>query len=229
MNEIKDLLLLNGADLVGFADLNGLNKNNEMPYGVCVAVKLNPEIIKSIKNGPNIEYFNEYNRINDLLNNIVTIGTQYLIKNGFKAFAQTSTLVKFNDNFETDLPHKTIGTRSGLGWIGKSALFVTKEYGSGIRISSFLTNAKLDCNDPINESLCGDCMECVKNCPGDAITGKLWNIKMERSEIFDAKKCSKTAKAISKEKLKKEVTLCGKCIEICPYTIKYVNEYSNMG
>jgi epoxyqueuosine reductase QueG len=171
-------------------------------------------------------YFNEYHRINELLNKIVTKGTQYLIKNGFKAIAQTATLVIKDDNYDTDLPHKTIATRAGLGWIGKCALFITKEYGSGIRISSILTNAELDFNDPIEESFCGDCMECVKHCPGEAITGELWNVKTKRSEIFDAKKCAKTAQTISMEKIKKEITLCGKCIEVCPYTIKYVNKYN---
>ncbi|MCL2722660.1 MAG: hypothetical protein FWD47_15130 [Treponema sp.] len=224
MKELKDLILSSGADLVGFADLNGINKINEMPYGVFVAVKIPAQIIMSIHDGPNISYFDEYNRINDLLNKIVTTGAQFLINNGYKAHAQTSTMVIKNDNFETELPHKTIGTRSGLGWIGKSALFVTKEYGSGIRISSFLTNAELDCGKPIEESFCGDCVECVKYCPGGAITGKLWNVKTERCEIFDAKKCADTAKAITMEKMNKKLTICGKCIEICPYTKKYINK-----
>lgn len=223
MNELKDILLSNGADLVGFANLNGINKNNEMPYGVCVAVKLSPELIMSIHNGPNMLYFNEYHRINKLLDKIVTLGTEYLIKNGFKAFAQTTTSVIQNENYETDLPHKTIGTRAGLGWIGKCGLLVTKEYGSGIRISSFLTNKELNCNDPINESFCGDCMECVNYCPGGAISGKLWNVQMKRCELIDVEKCAKAATVISMERIKKEIRMCGKCFEICPYTIKYIN------
>jgi len=224
MNELKDLLLSNGADLVGFADLHGINSNIEMPYGVCVAMKLSPELIVSIHNGPNMFYFNEYHRINNLLDKTVTIGTEYLIKNGFKALAQTRAAVQQNENYETKLPHKTVGTKAGLGWIGKCGLLVTNEYGSGIRISSFLTNAELNCNDPTNESFCGDCLECVKYCPGGAISGKLWNVKMERSELIDVKKCAKAAQAISMEKIEKEITLCGKCFEICPYTIKYINK-----
>ena len=223
VNELKDLLLSNGANLVGFANLNGINQNIEMPYGVCVAVKLSPELIMSIHDGPNIFYCNEYNRINDLLDKIITTGTEYLIKKGFKALAQTRDTVKQNDNYETKLPHKTIGTRAGLGWIGKCGLLVTKEYGSGIRISSFLTNAELNCNEPINESLCDDCIECVKYCPGGAITGKSWKAKMERCELIDVKKCAKTAQALSMERIKKDMRLCGKCFEVCPYTIEYIN------
>ena len=224
MNELKNLLFSEGANLVGFANLNGIN--NEMPYGVCVAVKLSPELITSIHDGPNMFYFDEYHRINELLNKIVTKGTEYLTKNGFKAFAQTTTAVIQNENLETGLPHKTIGTRSGLGWIGKSGLLVTNEYGSGIRISSFLTNAVLNCDEPINESYCGDCVECVKYCPGDAISGKPWNVKTERSELIDVKKCFKTAQALSIEKMNKTIRLCGKCFEVCPYTLQYTRKHN---
>jgi len=143
MNELKDLLLSNGANLVGFANLSGINNNIETHYGVCVVVKLSAELIMSIHNGSNMLYFNGYHRINDLLDKIVTRGTEYLIKNGFKAFAQTRAAVKQYENYETGLPHKTVGTRAGLGWIGKCGLLIMKEYGSGIRISSFLTNAEL--------------------------------------------------------------------------------------
>jgi len=221
MEELRKILISNGADLIGFANIDGINK--EMPFGICVAVKLSKELIKSIQDGPNIFYFNEFQRINDLLDKIVTNGAEYLIKNGFKAIAQTKTTVKFNDNFETDLPHKTIGTRAGLGWIGKCGLLVTNEYGSGIRISSILTNAKLNCGEPINESKCGDCIECVKYCIGGAVTGKSWKANMERNELLDANKFAKAAKAISMEKMNKNVIICGKCFVVCPFTIKYIN------
>jgi epoxyqueuosine reductase QueG len=88
-----------------------------------------------------------------------------------------------------------------LGWLGKCGLLVTKEYGSGIRISSLLTNAKLNCGKPIEKSFCGSCMECVKNCPGEAITGKLWDINIDRSELIDVEKCQKTAMALSKKNI----------------------------
>jgi len=224
LEELKNLLFSAGADLVGFADLNELNINNEMPFGVSVAVKLSPELIKSIHDGPNIFYFEEYHRINNLLNKIVTIGSEYLIKNGFKAFAQTTTSVVYGSDYKASLPHKTVATRAGLGWIGKCGLLVTNEYGSGIRISSFITDAKFDCGIPIENSFCGTCMECVNNCPANAISGKLWNSKTDRSELIDVYKCRQTIQKISMEKINKEATLCGKCFEVCPYTIKSITE-----
>jgi ferredoxin len=223
MKELEKLLLSEGANLIGFADLNGITTNKEMPFGISVAVKLSPELIKSIHNGPNMQYYEEYHRINNLLDKIVAKGAEYLIKNGFKAFAQTTTAVAQTADYKTDLPHKTVATRAGLGWIGKCALLVTNEFGSGIRISSFLTNAKLKCGDPIEKSFCGNCMKCAENCPAGAISGKLWNVKTRRSELIDVKKCSEAARKLAMGKIQKEITLCGKCFEVCPYTMKYVN------
>jgi epoxyqueuosine reductase QueG len=228
MEELKNLLSSEGANLIGFSDLNGITINKEMSFGISVAVKLPSKLIKSIHNGPNIFYYEEYHRINNLLDRIVTKGTEYLIKNGYKAFAQTTTSVIQTDDYKTALPHKTVATRAGLGWIGKCGLLVTKEYGSGIRISSFLTNAKLNCGDPVEKSFCGNCIECVKSCPGTAVSGKLWNVKTERSELIDVNKCKKAARALAMERINKEITLCGKCIEVCPYTIKYTNRENNV-
>ena len=66
MEELKELLISKGANLVGFANLNGLNINSDMPFGVSVVVKLSPEVINSIQNGQNMLYFEEYHRINNL-------------------------------------------------------------------------------------------------------------------------------------------------------------------
>jgi epoxyqueuosine reductase QueG len=225
MNRLKELLLSNGANLVGFADLNGISKIEDMPFGISVVIKLSPELITSIHNGPNMFYHDEYHRINSLLDKIVTTGAEYLIKNGFKAFAQTTTVIVQTDEYKTDLPHKTVATRAGLGWIGKSGLLVTNEYGSGVRISSLLTNAKLNCGRPVEKSFCGNCMECVKNCPGEAVYGKLWDVGIERSELVDVEKCIRTARTLTKKNINKEMTICGKCFEVCPYTIKYINKF----
>jgi epoxyqueuosine reductase QueG len=224
MEELKELLLSEGANLIGFADLNGITINKEMPFGISVAVKLSPELIKSIHNDPNIQYYEEYHRINNLLDKIIIKGTEYLIKNGYKALAQTTTTIIQTNDYKTDLPHKTVATRAGLGWIGKCGLLVTNEYGSGIRISSFITDAKLEFGTPIEKSFCGNCMRCVENCPGKAISGKLWDVKKERSELIDVDRCRGTARKLAMEKVRKEITLCGKCFEVCPYTIKYINK-----
>ncbi|HEX3018231.1 MAG TPA: 4Fe-4S double cluster binding domain-containing protein [Caproicibacter sp.] len=219
--ELKKTLLEHGASLVGFGDLSGIVAG-DMACGVSVAIAIPPEVICGIANGPTMDYYREYYRINDLLDDAVTAGAEYLKKNGYKANAMTHDSVVETDGYRTALPYKTVATRAGIGWIGKCALLVTKEYGSAVRLSALLTNAPLTCAEPVNESHCGNCLECAKACPGGAVSGRLWNVGMDREEFFHAEDCRRAARMLAKEKLSKEITLCGKCVFVCPYTKKYI-------
>lgn len=119
------------------------------------------------------------------------------------------------------MPHKTVAVMAGLGWIGKSALFITEEYGSAVRLTSVLTDAPVDYNKSIIWSKCGGCMLCYEACPGKAISGREWSPDIDRDDFFDAMACRKKAREIAANTLNKKITLCGKCIEVCPYTKKY--------
>lgn len=222
---IKDELLFHGADLVGFGDLTELSpeQRHNMPVGISVAVKYPKKVIKSIVELPTKDYYNQYNIINKKLDMIVTLGAEALQKLGYEAIAQTIDFVEQSEtDYTTKLPHKTVATRAGLGWIGKSALLVTEEYGSMIRISSILTNAPLKTAKPVNESKCGDCMVCVNACPAHAILGKSWSVDIYRDEFYNAYLCRKVARERALQGFGIEITQCGKCIVICPYTQKYL-------
>ncbi len=117
--------------------------------------------------------------------------------------------------------HKTVATRAGLGWIGKSALLVTCEYGSAIRLASVLTDAPLPVGTPTNHSLCGDCHACVDACPGRAIKGVSWQVGMFRDELYDALACRETCLKQS-AKLGIQRTICGVCINACPWTRQHL-------
>jgi epoxyqueuosine reductase QueG len=126
------------------------------------------------------------------------------------------------------MPHKTVAVNSGLGWIGKSALFITEEYGSVIRLTSVLTDAPLEYNKATIKSKCGGCMICTQACPGKAISGRAWSPELDRDEFFDAVACRKAAREIAAKSIQKKITLCGKCIEVCPYTRKYTRDALNV-
>jgi epoxyqueuosine reductase len=59
---------------------------------------------------------------------------------------------------------RMIAHLSGLGWIGKSCLLVTPDFGLRVRFVSVLTNAPLKTIDLIIEQKCNSCDECVKIC-----------------------------------------------------------------
>ncbi|MDR0423939.1 MAG: 4Fe-4S dicluster domain-containing protein [Clostridiales Family XIII bacterium] len=214
-----------GAVLAGFGDISGLppDVRGGMPVGICVAVKYPKDVIRGIAELPTAEYHAWYDRLNEQLDMIVTHGAEFLRRNGYSAIAQTRERVGLGEMVNsTVLPHKTVATRAGIGWIGKSALLVTEQYGSMVRLSSILTDAPLGCAAPVDEPKCGGCMKCTDACPGEAVSGRPWRAGVGREEFFDAAKCRKTAWERTKRSLDSDATLCGKCIEICPWTRRYL-------
>lgn len=220
--ELETLLYAKGASLVGFADLRQIMAHSDMPYGVSVAVAIPRETVSSIHGGPNMAYYDAYHRLNAILDGVVTAGASYLKANGYRAYAQTTDAVQEYGVYRTALPHKTVATNAGLGWIGKCALLVTPAYGSAVRLSSLVTDAPLDCAEPVTVSRCGSCHVCTDACPGRAVSGKLWDLTLDRDDFFDPLACRKKAREIAMNRIGKEITLCGKCIESCPYTQRYI-------
>ena len=220
----KSELLSRGAVLVGFGDLTELppKMRSGLPIGICVAVKYPREVIRGITDLPTQEYFDWYNKLNDKLDELVSIGAKLLHIEGYQAIAQTRMHVGTGDILSTALPHKTVATRAGIGWIGKNALLVTEKYGSMLRISSILTDAPMKTAAPINTSRCANCMICTNACPAHAVSGKLWSVDMYRDEFFNPISCRKTARERANQGFGGEATICGKCIEVCPYTQKYL-------
>jgi len=224
---ITKSLLKEGASLVGFADLSDLpsEATNQFPFAISIAVSLNPSIIVQINKGPTLDYFIEYKKVNLFLSYLGKFTAELLISHGYKAQPLEPTTENFNLNtLSTPLPHKTVATRAGLGWIGKSALLTTKQYGSAIRLTSVLTYFSLPTSTPINHSQCGECSICVDNCPVHAPSGNNWKINYPRENFFNAFTCRETAIKLSKS-IGIDGTICGICIVYCPWTKQYLMKH----
>ena len=116
-----------------------------------------------------------------------------------KSFSATNTEIDWS-TLSRRLPHKTVATRAGLGWIGKCALLITHECGSAVRITSVLTDAELPAGTPKNKSECGACRVCVDICPGSAVTGLEWEAGMHRNLLYDPFKCREVAQKWQRER-----------------------------
>jgi epoxyqueuosine reductase len=228
--ELVDSLKSFGATLVGFADLRELptNVRHGLDFGISIGVAIKPKIIQSIYTGPSMEYYEEYKRLNALLAVLADLAAEILTLAGYQARPQPVTARVIDmKNLSTDLPHKTVATRAGLGWIGKCALLVTEEYGSALRIVSVLTNADLGAGLPINSSRCDTCRICIENCPGQAPLGDNWDSTKPRDSFFNADICRATALNCAAKIGIKEV-VCGRCIAVCPWTEKYLASALNI-
>ena len=159
--EFRDYMISQGAALVGIGDLTAV-PSSDYPVGIAVAIPLPKHVIKDLQLAPTREYYKLYTTLNDKLNAIVTAGEKYLTGRGYQAYAQTTDRITVDSDNRSPLPHKTVATRAGLGWIGKNCLLVTPQYGSAVRISSLLTSGytlSVRCLSCLRPVLPGTCTE----------------------------------------------------------------------
>jgi len=212
----------------GFADLKGLlnGKFKGYNYGISIGKRLDDRIVDEIKNGPTIEYFNHYKKTNSELAEITGKIQSDLKKKGIDSLPVSPTISKgdeaYNDEYlrtlKVDLSHKMVATRAGLGWIGKTDLFVSRAFGPRLRLVSILLRQDPGISSvPVNESECGECKVCVVKCPAGAANGKLWNTGINREEFFDPHKCREKCAELALQKLKVDERICGLCVSVCPY------------
>jgi len=223
-NEIFKILKESGAELMGVADLSDVSES-PCPVGICYMMPVPKHIIKDLLAAPTKEYHRMYIDYNGKLNDMGEAAAKLLQERGYNAIANTTDRVAWNkEDHTTPLPHKTVATKAGLGWIGKSCILVTKEFGGAFRMGVVLTDAPLPADAPITESQCGTCRKCVDACPANCLKNTLWKAGMAREEIADIFACDAFMRKQMQELHGYEMTICGKCFAVCPYTQRYLNK-----
>ncbi len=225
-SELRALLTKEGASLVGFSDL-GDKAPPEFPhlrYAVTIVRRLSTTTLETIHERPSILYFHHYRTTNTKLDLLALGAVDLIEEKGYRALpiAASQSTPTEKEAYRGVFPHKTAAVLSGLGFIGKNAMFITPEYGSMVRLATVLTDMPLTAEKPVMEPRCGDCTICKDACPAGAITGALYQYGAPRNTVFDARRCSehmKTYKDIGRG------AVCGLCMRACPYnTVKMKKE-----
>lgn len=213
---LKDYLIGEGISKVGFTKVN-LSEFPSLDYGIALVLKLPRQAIQLLIDDEFRRYWKIFHNQIDILTDIALKAESLIKDNGYDAFALTMQRNECDmEKLLSKLPYKTLATTSGLGWVGRSALFVCEEYGSAVALSGILTDMPLDVGQPITDSYCDDCEECQKACPVDAINPKKWNSRLNRSDIIDIEACSEYVIDQFKSGLG-----CSKCLSNCRLTQEY--------
>ena len=220
MSDLKDYLKEAGASKVGFADVEGLaSEFIDLPNGISLVLKLPKETMKFVENEDYENYWKHYHAQIDKLTEISLKGEEYIKNLGYDAFALTMKRNEWDmEKLLSILPYKTIATKAGLGWIGRSALFVTPEYGSAVALGAILTDMPLEFGAPVTDSECDECSNCQNACPVNAINPQKWNNRLNRKDIIDIETC--------KEYILGQYKAgggCTKCMSECKLTQEYLN------
>lgn len=212
---LKELAAQMGADIVGFCELPSSPLSNlpALRFAVSIGVKLSDSVLSTIDGAPSFVYFQHYRTANALLDSVAFRLARKIEDAGFSALpiAASQSLGK-NNPYRGVLPHKTAAVRAGLGFVGKSGLFLSKQFGSKVRLATILTDLPLVAEQPIIENGCGACTLCKQACPAGAIFGELPSADGTRN--FDPEKCSRYMKEHFQDIGRGSV--CGVCIKVCP-------------
>lgn len=212
INEIMSELYIRGINLMNVIDISKLSEKENRGYSVAIliGIVLSPEYLLQQSHADRIDH-SEFDEKEHCVDDIAEWLADFIITKGYKAYAQSERNLRngFYDETTktTTLPHKKIAILGGLGWIGKSNLLVTKEYGSALCMCTVLTNAPLLVeHKPMVMSKCGECTICKDICPTSAIHGTTWKQGMKRDSIVDVYCCAG----------------CLRCLVHCPWTQKYM-------
>jgi len=222
-DEIRLWLDGEGASVYGFADLTTLNPAVRQGFdrGIAIGLVYTADALRDNRNGDPRRYYREYQEINRRLPDLARGVETILVRHGYKAWAKVSAAVSQDKDLRSILPHKTVATLSGIGWIGRCALLVTPAAGSALRLVVVLTDAPLACGIPVTRSGCPDeCRVCIDVCPGHAPLGGNWTPETDRASFFNAQACRTAAKARAATTLQIDETICGLCIAHCPFSIR---------
>jgi len=237
---IKENIKKFGFDKVGFSKFDKVDKEIALIYKNAIGtlfyknlpylqrnleIRLNPELLfpegKTIislatsyyKKLPENCFFSKY---------LTKVDYHRVLKKRMKEFVLflKKEIGDFNYRFFVDTApvfEKYWAYKSGIGWVGKNSLLITKEFGSFVFLSEIIVDFEIEPDVPC-ENLCGNCIECVKNCPTEAIKSK---------NRIDIKKCISYLTVEKREKLTEEekdflkkgkyITGCDICQDVCPW------------
>jgi epoxyqueuosine reductase len=185
-----------------------------LPTAISVLMPLEPAVVRGLRHGPTGDYREEYHRVNAALDGATATLASVLVERGHEAVTIPATSARAaSDNGRVPVfPHKTAATQAGLGWIGKTALFVSTEFGPSVRLATVFTDLELPAGDAVTQGRCGECRACVEACPADCGRDVQWRAGMPLAELFDAGSCRHHMEQY--DQLDEEI--CGICIAACP-------------
>ncbi len=221
MEETAQKLRKMSEDL-GLWDL-GFFKDEQAPgdlhYGISLIARLSDAVVQEICDAPTHSYFHHYRTVNAWLDQCMLQLGMLLQREGWRYLpipaSQSVPTPSDPNGYHGRYSHKEGACRAGLGTMGKSGLFLHRQWGPRVRIGTVFT----DCPLPVPTaqfppSVCGDCQACVAACPAQAIRGETWRPDIPEFSLVDPRACSRYMKEHFGHIGRGAV--CGICMRVCP-------------
>lgn len=106
--------------------------------------------------------------------------------------------------------------RSGVGWVGKNTLLISKSKGSYFFLCQLIVDIKITPDLPIND-YCGTCTRCIDACPTDAIDAKGYSLDSRKCISYATIELKEDIPKIFETKMEDWMYGCDICQEVCPW------------
>ncbi|MFX0208136.1 MAG: 4Fe-4S double cluster binding domain-containing protein [Candidatus Hodarchaeota archaeon] len=214
------------VDLFGVADLTpardfiriqGGEYIGQFPRAISIGMRLLDAIVDELYRHEDLSavhtYRGLYNSVNANLDRVALLISERIQQAGYKAYPIPASQMISTRKLEGVISHKLAAHLAGLGWIGKSCLLVTPEYGPRVRWATILIDAPMATGVSV-PNRCGSCSECVDICPPKAFTGVPFDPSEPRDVRFRAHLCNEYH---DKRNKRLGEGICGLCVHICPH------------
>jgi len=208
-----------GFDILRILDIRDLpnEESRGFPTAIVFARSLPRIYFSNPGEGPGIDRA-AFDRAAERIDEDADRVADEICRRGYRAISQSEERILQRNEYReeqkrTPLPNKTLAVRAGIGWIGKSSLLVTEEYGAALLLGAVLTDLPLRMKPSFAKaSQCGNCVLCVRNCPVKVLHGATWKDDMKRDQILDVFRCEK----------------CLQCLVCCKFSKEYILDQSSM-
>lgn len=217
---VQDFLSKLDVDAVGVASLSDLKGSKleetalrllpEANSIVVFAMEIYPEILDHARPGrttglPSLNDLLDRNA--DFLSGRLTKAAYDIARvshrNSLKALPLPAAGCPLDTRFlEAVFSYKHAGQAAGLGYIGRSSLLITSDFGPRVRLSCCLTEALLKPIKAATSSACESCDICIENCPARAL-----NRPTAEPYVINKFACASFRNASGG---------CSDCMRICP-------------
>ena len=234
--KIRTMALDEGADFCGVANLSpardfildqGGEEVGSYPKAISLGIRLMDSIVDQLprreEHSVAVNYRHHgYQVINQRLDLMASRLSSKIQEEGYRALPIPASERYDDERICAVFSHKLAACLAGHGWIGKSCLLITPEFGPRVRWTTILTDAPLNASEEHKYEYCADCTDCVNICPVSAFTGEPFRENEPREVRYDAKKCEIYIKKLEKNE---PWAVCGLCVYICPYGKKEKNNF----
>lgn len=204
-----------------------------LPFAVSLAARLSDAVIEEIDREPTYTYFHHYRAVNAFLDGLTLRAGFWLQGQGARYVAVAASQSAPGSPYEGRYSHKKAAVLAGLGALGRSNLFLHRDWGPRVRLATLFTDWPGFTGLPGREEpegpplqpeaagylepgptpgllspLCASCTACADACPAGAIG------RGGAGPVFYPEKCSAWMKKAYHHIGRGAV--CGICVRVCP-------------